>query len=434
MSLRNKAIQKQSHKRNSVSAFSNVTQIDAENPVPFKGNGSLFSIVNRYQYLPFLNASHNYGQQITEIRLLSVTQNACVSTKRNYCAGEGIHASDIDPDNLKEDYKYKAIQEWLSCLNLESQSAMSVNRDIYDSFFTYGNAPIELVRSKVLGEKRLFVYPCNFLEWRLSTPDKDDICTHAIYSKQFLTGKIIGTLDKESNREIPIYNPLNTDRRNWKKMPDGTERTIIWYRNKISGVAYYGLPSSIPSLIYQMLEYKAARYNLDNFENNLVAAALLVLKGSHSDSEVKNIAREIIKTHTGDGKRGRTVVLGSEEGIDGSELHKLDTKADGSFNDADNLWSQKIILANEWDATLAGLVSGSTLGKGSGYLTKIIENKLNTVIRPAQTDLYEKVWKPIFKEAQAWLGLSFDKYNLRIKNSIDISGPNRCRYNSRSTN
>jgi len=83
---------------------------------------------------------------------------------------------------------------------------------------------------------------------------------------------------------------------------------------------------------------------------------------------------------------------------------------------------QKIILANEWDAVLAGLVNASTLGKGSGFVTKIIELKLNTVIRPAQEDVMQNVWNDIFYECQKWTGLGFDKYEIGIKNSIDISG------------
>ena len=45
-----------------------------------------------------------------------------------------------------------------------------------------------------------------------------------------------------------------------------------------------------------------------------------------------------------------------------------------------------------------------------------------SVIRPAQRDLMDKVWRHIFKIADQWLGLGLDKYELEINNPVDISG------------
>jgi hypothetical protein len=100
----------------------------------------------------------------------------------------------------------------------------------------------------------------------------------------------------------------------------------------------------------------------------------------------------------------------------------MDIEKDGSFIQADDKWSQKIILANQWDAVLAGIISPSTLGKGSGFITKILENKLITVIKPAQRDVLDEVWLNIFDIAQKWMGLPFDQFDVVFKNTIDISG------------
>lgn len=398
-------------------SVSNQVKLDAKNPIPFEYGGTTFSFVNNVSYLPFLPPNDNYAQMLLEARMLSTTHNACVTTKKDYCAGEGFMFEEGTDTNLP-----KEMLEWFQSMNMRNESLSKINKRIFEDFFTYGNVPIEIVKFTVAGKARLFVYPHNFLEWRLCKPDEDGVVTHAVQSKLFLRTGYVTLQDIKNGKKLPIYNPMRTEKDNWLKDDKGVLRTLIWYKNSVTGFPYYGVPSSLASMIYQLLEYKGGRYNLDNLDNNLVAAAILVLKGALGDQEANRIAKKIIDSHSGDGRRGRTVVVASEEGIDESSLHKLDTKTDGSFTEADSKWSEKIILADQWDAVLAGLISPSTLGKGSGFLTKIIEVKLNTVIRPAQRDLMDEVWNHILKIADEWLGFKIGDRKIVFKNSIDISG------------
>jgi len=400
----------QKHQKNSVS---NVAQIDARNPVPFE-NALSYSTISGHRYLPFLFPDDDYAKQLLEARLASTTHNACIITKKDYCSGMGF--ADIKGRELDVD-----IVDWFKKMNRKSEKALGLNKKIFESFFTWGNVPIELVRFKVGGKKYFYVYVHNFLEWRLCSENEDGDVTEAISSKLFRRQGIATSEQLAKAKPIPIYRAGNKEKSNWLRDGD-VERTIIWYSNPVAGFDHYGLPSAVASMIYQILEYKGARYDLDNFDNNMVIGGMLALKGQVGQTEANRIAKQIINTHTGDGKRGRVAVVASEEGIDSSSFHSFDTQKDGSFIEADDKWMQKIILANEWDAVLAGLVNASTLGKGSGFVTKIIELKLNTVIRPAQEDVMQNVWNDIFYECQKWTGLGFDKYELGIKNSIDISG------------
>jgi hypothetical protein len=396
---------------------SNLAKLDPKHPIPIDGSGQAFSFVNNVSYLPFLPPNDCFAKTLIEARLVSATTNACIITKKDYCAGEGFtdaNGQDLDP----------AILEWFKSMNLRNESAVKINKNVLEDFFTQGNVPIEVVRFRSGGKPKLFVYPHSFLEWRLCKPNDDDIVEEAIQSKLFLknwTSFITADMLKKS-KKLPIYNPLNKDSDNWYRDEKGTERTLIWYKNRVTGFPYYGLPSYIAALIYQYLEYKGARYNLDLFDNEMVAAAVLALKGQLGQDEADRIGKKLIDTYTGDGKRGRTIVVASEEGIDGSDYHKMDTQTDGSFNNADDKWTQKIILAHQWDSVLAGIISASTLGKGSGFITKILENKFNFVIKPAQKDLIDEVWSTIFTIAEDWMKLPFSKYEMAIKNTIDISG------------
>ena len=393
----------------------NEVKLDVHNPIPRETNGKAFTMIQGLPYSPFLSPDNTFSSTLLEARILSDTHNACITTKRDYCMGIGFQDKNSKPIDKK-------IEDWFKTMNRKNQNASDLREAAFESHFTFGNTPIEIVRFKVAGEKKLFVYVHNFLEWRLGPEDDDGYINEAVHSKLFVKQGLLTAAQLEQARTVPIYNPTLSDSENWKDNGRGGESTMIWFKNPVSGYDHYGLPSSIASLIYQILEYKGARYNLDEFENNMIVSALLVLAGSVSESEATKITRNIVKNHTGDGKRGRVVAVSSEDGINDANLLNLNTNKDGSYKDADGVWSQKIILANQWDAVLAGILSDSSIGKGSGFLTKILEHKLNTVIKPAQNKLMEKMWNPIFSIAQFWMNLPFDQFDLEIQNSIDISG------------
>lgn len=396
-------------------SISNSPKLDAVNPIPFESERT-WSFSNNSAYLPFLTGNDNFAQILLESRLLSVTHGACIETKSEFCAGNEF----INLDNADSKLD-KAFSDWLNTINRKNHSAIALNKKIFESHFQWGNTPIEVVRYSFKNQRFLSVYIHSFLEWRLCPPDEDDILTHAVQSKMFLKRQTITVEALKGAKRLPLYSPLNSNRQNWKKFNDGTERTLIWYKNEYQGYANYGMPSSVNSLIYQILEYKGARYNMDGFDNDWVASAVLHLKGVVSAPEIKEIAKNIISTHTGDGRRGRVAVIGSEAGMtEGSEFHTIDTKKDGSFIESDKAWMEKIIFANGWDAILAGLVSPSTLGKGEGFISKIYEIKQKTVIIPAQTKLINGVWNPIFNIAREWLGLNIPE-NIGIKSSANIS-------------
>lgn len=394
-------------------------------PIPFEG-GRGFSYLNDTEYLPFLPPEDRYARLLLQARLLSVTGNACVLTKRDYCAGEGFQTSEEDEvDN-------KAFLQWCKSINSHNDPLTEVNKQIFESHFTFGNTPIELIRFVYKGKRYFYVCPHNFLEWRLVRPNQDDgIIYSAIQSKIFAQDEFTFTPEDylKANR-LPIYDPRRKnvkarkyrDGINWLVDANGVERTLIWYRQSSSGFLNYGIPSNSAGLPYEILEYKESRYNIDEFENNMVLGGILALKGAITESELTKISKRIVNTHTGDGRRGRVLAVGSEEGIDGSDYHPFNSKKDGAYKESSEQWAQKIILANRWDAVLAGLVQASTMNKGVSFLAKVLEIKKNTVIIPEQRSLMERFWIPVLMIANEWMGWKLDVETLQIKNTIDISG------------
>lgn len=395
---------------------SNQVQLDSKNPIPFEYGGRAFSFVNQSRYVPFIGTTDSFVDDLLEARVLSATHNACVITKKDYCAGKGLRYK--DEKELPQEFI-----DWIKVTNRKLDSVVKLNRKIFEAFFTFGNVPIEIVRYTVAGKKHFHVYCHNLAYWRLCPPDQDGIVTHAVYSKLFTKRGVVVDEDTiKTSKKLPLYSPLKSNRENWFKDEKGVERTMIWYKDDFVGYDIYGLPRAIASLIFQVLEYKGARYNLDNFDNNMVVSAILALKGNLSQTEATRIGKDAIKTHTGDGKRGRVMVVASEEGIEGSDFHAFDTHKEGSYSEIDDKWVQKIVMANQWDSVVAGIQSPSTLGKGSGFLTKILEHLLNATIKPAQENLMDEVWKHILEIGNEWMGWNLEVDQIEVYNNIDISG------------
>jgi hypothetical protein len=394
-------------------------------PIPFEG-GKAFSYLNDTEYLPFLAPDDRYAKLLLQARLLSCTGNACVTTKKDYCAGDGFQT--WEEDEIKD----KKLVTWFESINSYRDNITEVNRQIFESHFTFGNTPIEIIRYNYKGKKYFYVCPHNFLEWRLCRPNPTDGKVYsAIQSKIFLQEEfVLSAEDYEKAVRLPIYNPQQKEKKarkyrdgiNWLVDENGVERTLLWYKQSTSGFMNYGLPSNSAGVPYEILEYKGARFNIDELENNAIIGGIFHVIGSVSETELTKIGRRFVNMYTGDGKRGRIMVTGSEEESKGSQFHEFKTKKEGSYKESDEHWVAKIILANKWDSVLAGIVQASTMNKGVSFLAKVLEIKKNTVIIPAQKDLMEKVWVPILDLAKEWIGFSIDPRQLQIKNAIDISG------------
>lgn len=396
---------------------SNVVTLDPNNPIPFEYAGEAFAYVNNAKFIPFLFPKNNFFDTLLEAKMLSATHTACIETKKNYCAGRGLF------DQEGKDFG-QPVLDWLKSINAKNESADKVNRKFFGSHFTFGNTPLEVVRFTVAGKKMMYIYAHNVREWRKGAPESDGIIRSAIMSKLFLKQGVITADALKNSMTLPIYDPrMPNSAKNWWTDPTGAQRTLFWLQNDMEGYDYYGMPSAVASLAYQIAEYKGIRYNIDNFENNMVLSAILALKGNLSQEEANKIGKEIIKTHTGDGRRGRVAVVSSEEGIDSSEFHQMQTAQDGSYMLLDDKLMAKIIMAHEWHPMLAGIDHGGALGKGNTFLRTIYEIKKKTVIDPAKQFLLDNFWQHVQVIAKIWFGagFGFDKYSLGIKDVDPIS-------------
>lgn len=386
-------------------------KLNAKSPVPMEYGNTGLTGFSGSRYIPFLDGSNSFAKTLLELRILSVTHNACINTKTSYTIGEGLQIT-----NMAEGQTDEKFVEFFKHMNNRKENGNKVLRKIIEGYLAYGNKPIEVVRFSIKGRKFLYIYPKNFLDCRLSWPNENNESTHVLVSKKFRKGVIsFGGKDQEEMKEIPIYKAGPGDKKRYWLKDGNVERTMIWFKNDFDGYDHYGLPSAISSISYQKLEYDNVRFNLDNIENNMVLGGAIFLTGQLSQTEANKIGSDIVRKHTGSGKRGRIAVYASEAGVSDAKWVPFDTRKEGSYIEQDDKVQDKIILAHEWDPVLAGMQTKNAIGKGGGYLEEIYNQKLQTVILPLQNKLLEEVWGPIIEIADEWLGTSWSRHNFSIK-------------------
>lgn len=400
---------------------SNAIKLDANSPVPFELSGNSFYFFEQsYKYIPFLGTKDDFFNILLEARLLSPTQNACISTRKTYCQAQGLTIAELPVGKTLAEFDPE-LNDFLSSVNNRNESLNTIIGDIFEHYDTFGNVFVEIVKGYVAKKPFVMVYVWNTPECRLAQPiDDQEPSTAVVKSKRFLRQGIM--IDFKNVIQVPLLNTKNVKlKKNWLADAKGVERTVIHLRNKMAGYPHYGMPQSVACLTQQVLEYRGARYNLDLLENNLNQGGVMVIKGNMTQEEATKKAQLVNKQHAGAGKAGRWTFIATENGIDGSDMHPFDTQKEGSYIEQDKSLEAKIIFQNKWNKVLAGLDDGSALGKGNDYIRTIYDIALKTVIKPQQDIGIKDFLKPFLEIVDNHMGTKWSKYTWSIKNSTPAS-------------
>lgn len=391
----------------------NAISLDAKTPIPLEYNGTWYTTRKGARYIPFLNPDDDFPQKLLEARVISPTANACINTKTKYTLGKGWYLTDESLMDVR-------LKDWVKSVNRTGQTLNDLLLSVFDSYYTFGNAYIKLARVRIGSSKYLKVSILNTQDVRLITNEDDGIPTSVAVSRDFRKQGFT-TLRKNAYDEFPLWTPDKVYRK-WAKDSNGDECCIIHLKNEVSGYDYYGMPSNVSGLIHQVLEYKAARYNLDEFDNNMVVGGILILDTGLTQEEADTLGRKIVKQHTGDGKRGRVMILAGETAGENSKYLPFEKHQEGDYIRFDEHTEDKIISANEWDPLLAGIRRESGLGNGgTAYIRSIFDIKNETVIKPVQDKVIEKVIQPIMQMCDEWMGTRWADLPFAIRTSAPVS-------------
>lgn len=378
----------------------NVAKIDAKQPVPIEFNGLAFTTLGGYRYIPFFAPEDNLFRTLLEARLLSPTQGNCINDKVFYSLGKGLQVKD---QTFPTDFDKQ--------LNGKRQTIDDILRAVFDSYFQDGNKFVEVVRTTVGDKKYIRVYPHNNMDCRLEEPgEKETDPTHMIRSKLLRRNGIYTFKKEDEPIRIPLWNDTVSDPKSvWQadKNDPSTERTMILIKNECTGYDYYGMPSNFAGLANAILEYKCARYNMDNFDNNMFLGGILTLAGNMSKDEERKFVQNLRRMYVGDGKYGRILPMTSETGASDSKFTSFDQKHEGSFTDFDAKNEDKIIAANSWSRQLLDVKVDAGLGRGGNYLKQLFKIKFKTVIEPAQAVVMYNFIFPLMKIIDEWKNTKF---------------------------
>jgi hypothetical protein len=411
-------LQKQSPKKKA--SVSNEVKLDVIQPIPFELNGdSFYFFEGNERYIPFLDQKDNFFNILLEARLLSVTQNSCVSNRADYCTGSGITLANLPAGQKLKKYN-EQLYSFLTGINVQSESMKDIIHQINDHLDTFGNCFIEIVKGVAGSEKYVYVYVWNTPECRLAAIQKGKKFPEAaLKSKRFLKQLTLSSIDGVTR--VPLLNKRKINDTQYWKNEGNTTRTVIFLRTKMSGYPHYGLPIGISSLPQQVGEYKGIRYNLDNFDNNLSPGGFIGMKGNYTKAEASAQSKDINKQLVGPGKSGRWIAVGHEQGLDGIDIKTFDTKREGSFIEFDANCEKKITLANQWNKVLNGLDDGNALGKGSGYVKSVYDIAMKKVIIPRQEYLFENFIEPLLQICDDYMGTKWADEEFIFLNQTPVS-------------
>jgi hypothetical protein len=365
-------------------------------PYPLDGGNGWHTTRKGARYLPFLNPDDSFAEYLSTASKLSVTARRCIKSKVNYITGGGLTWTGDDDTDL---------DKYLGRVNPQRQSFKAVLAKVERNLLEWGNAFIEIVRVGINEEKRVNLHVHSFLECRLKMPEEEwDEPTHVICSPEFRRQSGITSLRAGRYVEIPLYDPEDEEG-SWLKEADGTERTMIHLKNEETGSDWYGMPSNLAGVPYQLLEYKSCKFNIRSFDNNWVLGGVVSVEAGMTPDEALDMALELNRVHSGEDAAGRWAILHSQQGVKSSSVHPFDTQKEGSFIELDKHVEKKIVTAADWDAVLAGLHRDGGLGNGGdGYLQAVYEMIRETVIEPEQQFLIEHFVVPAMAIVGQWLG------------------------------
>lgn len=386
----------------------------SKTPVPIEYNGSAFTLIGGFQYIPFFQPDDSLFRTLLEVRLLSPTQDSCLNDKSFYSVGDGLQVKDKE---FPAAFDKK--------INGKRQTIDDILKAVFDSLYQDGNKFIEIVRTEIAGKKFVHCYAHNNMDCRFKATEDGSDPTHVIRSKSFRMNGMVNFSKEDKPIEIPLWtdNPL-AGYNVWKKDPGRkiiVERTMIHIKNNFEGVDYYGLPSNFSGFYNSVMEYKATRFNLDNFENNMFLGGVLFIQGNMSTTESNKFTQNLRKMHTGEGKSQRVLPISSEGGLTDSKFVPFTQNNDGHFIELDKRNEGKIITANNWSKALMDLNDTSSLGKGGEYIKNLFKIKFRTVIMPAQQNVLNNFIFPLMQIIDEYTGTSYYKEPWWIKPVIPIS-------------
>ncbi|MFI3248128.1 MAG: phage portal protein [Rikenellaceae bacterium] len=308
----------------------------------------------------------------------AVTHRRIINDKADYITGKGFS---YDGTNA-------LLSAFVERANGDGESLRQVLSCVAFDKMLFANAFVEVVRDAK--RSTLALYHQDASRCRVAKDSQ-----HILIHPDWMSFKM------RDAKTLPIY-PL------FEMQADGTERSVIHYKDYEPMFTHYGVPSYIAGLNVSAIAYKTDRWNISRLDNSFQMSGVMMLDDAvSSEEEAEQIIRTAEKKFGG--KPGQVLFVvkdGSES--DNSRFIPLTSSSDGDWESLHTQANTDIVVAHSWFRSLSGIDYSS--GFSSERILHEYEVALNTVILAEQEELMEPI-RDLLREAMGSEGSTLSIIN-----------------------
>ncbi len=287
----------------------------------------------------------------------AVTHRRIINDKADYITGKGIAYDTSQP----------ILSSLVERVNAEGESLRQlINLVAFDKML-FANAFVEVVRDATHTSLSLYHHDAS-------------LCRIAKDSQHVIMHHDWANFNMRDANELPIY-PL------FELQADGTERSMVHYKDYEPTFSHYGVPNYIAGLNVSAIAYKTDKWNISRLDNSFQMSGVMLLDDT-VDAEEE--AAQIIRTaeEKFGGKPGQVLfVLKDGTENDNSRFIPITSSSDGDWESLHTQANSDIVVAHSWFRSLSGLDYSS--GFSSERILHEYEVALNTVIIGEQEEIIE---------------------------------------------
>lgn len=376
------------------------------------------------RYVPFFDEQNSFAKQLLAICNNSPTLRRVINDKVNMAIGDGfnVYSGVINPmltflNETKQniditDRRVYEINNLLLNVNLNNETLQDVLKKGFTDYFSLGNCFFELVRTNTMDGIKTYIYhiPAYMVAFKKMEEDmvKEVVGIYETWEKD------ITTIDQI--REVNIFPKVSG-----YTEEDGTvtERSIICIQNYAPGYSYWGLPDWIACKHYAELEYRAARYNINEFENGFIPSSIVQFYGNMTEEEASRMMRDFKNSYTGTKNHKKVFAQVVRDERLKANVQTIETDKQGDYIELLRLCAQNIVSASGWTMSAAGFATSGVIGTNQQLRSEIayLQNK---VIQPIQNLFCQNVIQPYLNYISEYAPQVAD-ISLAFSNSLPVS-------------
>jgi hypothetical protein len=358
------------------------------------------------RYVPFLEGGDATLRFFSKMRQLSPTHGGCIESIGKYCFGgdvrivrqnDGFANTQADEQEVSEaefNTYIEFLRRWTTGNDL-----VKAEKFLYQSWKTWGNAGIEVVRYRVAGIPyfKMYLHAGDTFRYMLTEDfEPNRVFISPDWSPYYLS--------KYPPTTLPTYPEF------WE-MADGTERSFIHVKNEVVERQWYGMPDSTHGLYYAYTEFQQGIYNTRGYDQSFTPSVFMQTFGDTTDVEGKiKLDEAFDSSFTNLGKAKKLIHRLVDIDVPTPFIHEFRDNSSHEFHEATAAIAEaQIIKAHDWHPVLFMKTPGA-MG-GSQEFMEIFEVKNISVIKPIQNAILSPL-RTVCDIAAEWLG--FDQNRLTI--------------------